>query len=61
MKYSIELRDWIFVKCCGFLYFAKKFSVKRCQKPFDQARHSATDALKTIQKKQLKKQQKLLI
>ena len=50
MKYSIELRDWIFVKCCGFLYFAKKFSVKCCQKSVDQARQSATDALKTSKK-----------
>ena len=51
MRYSIELRDRIYVKGCGFLYFAKNTGKSLCskygQKVFDSARKS-----------QFKKQQK---
>ena len=62
-QYSIESRDQIFVKGCGFLSFVKnkffkkkwKFLCKYIQKPFDRAKQSATDALKTISKRNIKK------
>ena len=61
-QYSIESRDQIFVKGCGFLsfvrnnFFLKKWKslCKYIQKPFDRAKQSATDALKTISKRNIK-------
>ena len=58
-RYSVQLRDRIFVKCYGFLSFAtntgknivkkisKNISSKYRQKSLDHAKKSATDALKT--------------
>ena len=58
-NYSIELRDRMFVKGYGFLSFAKNMgknlgknisksvSNKYNRKPFDHAKNSATDPLKT--------------
>ena len=59
MRYSIELRDQIFIKVTDFLSFARNmrknisknlsrtFNSKYSQKIFDHAKHSATDVLKT--------------
>ena len=62
MRYSIEPRDRIYVKGCGFLSFAKNtgthLSNKYGQKRLDSAKKSATDAIKTLQKEQFKNQQK---
>ena len=40
---------------------SKNISSKYNQKPFDYTKQSATDALKTVSKKQYKKQQKQLV
>ena len=70
MHYSVQPKDRIFVKGCGFLFFAKNMvknigktisknlSGEYSQKPLDYARQSATDVLKLLQKGKLKKQQK---
>ena len=54
MRYSIEPRDRIYVKGCGFLSLAKNMgkslSNKYGQKLFDSAKKSATDAIKTAPK-----------
>ena len=47
-RYSDQPRDRIFVKGYGLVFF-------------DQAKQSATDALKTISKRAIQKQQKLLV
>ena len=59
MCYSVQARDRIFVKDCGFLSFAKNMgknigrnrsknlSVKYSQNPLDHAKQSEADALKT--------------
>ena len=61
-RYSVQLRDRIFVKSCGFLSFTKNMgknigknvrtnlSGKYSQKNIDHAKQSATDALKTTSK-----------
>ena len=46
MRYSVQPRDRIFVKDCGFLSFAKQ---------------SATDTFKTASKTEIQKQQKQLV
>ena len=63
MRYSVQPRDWIFVKGYGFLSFTKKMcknigkniskslSGKYSQKVLGHAKQSATDALKTSSKK----------
>ena len=59
MRYSVQPRDRIFVKGCGFLSFAKNMaenisenqSLKSTQKLFHHAKTVATDALKTTLKK----------
>ena len=56
---SNEPKDQIFVKCYGFLSFAKNMSKnvvknlsdKYSEKLLDHAKQSATDALKTTSKK----------
>ena len=55
MRYSIEPRDWIYVKGYGFLSFAKNMgknlSSKYGQELLDSAKKSTTDAIKTSSKK----------
>ena len=55
MRYSIEPRDRICVKGCGFLSFAnnmgKSLSNKYGQKLLDCAKNSTTDAIKTASKR----------
>ena len=72
-RYSVQLRDWIFLKAYGFLSFArnvgkhigknisKNLSSKYSCKLLDHAKQPATDTLKTASKKQFKKQQKQLV
>ena len=59
--YSVQSRNWIFVKGYGFFLFAKNMckniaknsknlSSKYSQKCLDHAKQSATDALKTASK-----------
>ena len=59
MTYSIEPRDRIYVKGCGFLFFAKNIgkslSNKYGQKLFDSAKKSTTDAIKTASKRAIQK------
>ena len=51
MKYSIEPKNRVYVKGCGFLFFAKnigKSLSNNCgQKILDRAKISTTDAIKT--------------
>ena len=65
MKYSVELRDRIYVKGYGFSSFAKNMgkslSNKYGQKIIDSAKKSTEDAIRTASKEQLKKQQKQLV
>ena len=59
LKYSIEPRDRIYVKCYGFLSFAKNMgkslSNKYGQKRLDCAKKSTTDAIKTASKRAIQK------
>ena len=59
MRYSIELRDRIYVKGYGFLSFAKNMgkslSNKYGQKLLDSAKKSTTDAIKTASKRAIQK------
>ena len=54
MRYSIEPRDRIYVKGCGFLSFVKNMgthlSNKYSKKLLDTAKKSTTDAIKTASK-----------
>ena len=65
MRYSIEPRDRIYVKGYGFLSFAKNIgknlSNKYGHKLLNSTKKSTMDAIKTVQKKQFKKQQKQLV
>ena len=58
-KYSIELRDRIYVKGCGFLSFAKNMdkslSNKYGQKLLDSSKKFTTDAIKTASKRAIQK------
>ena len=62
-QYSVQPRDWIFVKGYGYLVFAKNMgknksrilSFKYSQKLLDHAKQSATDALKTSSKRVIQK------
>ena len=55
MRHSIETRDRIFVKGCGFFSFPKNMtnniSSKQSQKCLNQAKQSATNALKITSKR----------
>ena len=55
MRYSVELRDRIYVKGYGFLSFAKNISKilinKYGQKLLDSAKTSTTNAIKTASKR----------
>ena len=59
MRYSIELRDRIYLKGHGFLSFAKNIgkslSNKNGQKLLDSAKKSTTDAIKTASKRAIQK------
>ena len=66
MRYSIEPRDRIYVKGCGFLSFAKNvprhankvaksLSNKYSQKPLDSAKKPTADAIKTASKRTVQK------
>ena len=67
MRYSVQLRDRVFVKASGFLYFAKNkgknigkniiksLKSKYSQKFIDHAEQSATDAFKTSSKRVIQK------
>ena len=67
MRYSVQLRDRVFVKASGFLYFAKNMGKnigkniikslksKYSQKFIDHAGQSATDAFKTSSKRVIQK------
>ena len=65
--YSVQPRDWLFVKDYGFLSFAKNvgrnigknirknLSNKYSQRLIDHAKQSATDTLKTASKRAIQK------
>ena len=59
MRYSIELRDRIYIKGYGFLSFAKNMgkslSNKYSQKLIDSAKKSTADAIKTASKRAIQK------
>ena len=55
MRYSIELRDRIYVNGYGFLSFAKNLSNKCSQKLIDSVQKSTTDAIKTASKRAIQK------
>ena len=59
MRYSIEPRDRIYVKGCGFLSFAKSMdeslSNKYGGKLLDSAKKFTTDAIKTALKRAIQK------
>ena len=59
MRYSIELRDRIYVKGYGFLSFAKNMgkhlSNKYGTKLLDSAKKSAADEIKTVSKRAIPK------
>ena len=73
MRYSVELRDRIFVKGYGFLPFAKNMgkntgkqinknlSGKYSEKLLDHAEQSATDVRKITSKKVIQKTAEILI
>ena len=62
-RYSVQPRDRIFVKCYGFLCFAKNMgknisknlSSKYSQKLLDHAKQSATDTFETPSKRSIQK------
>ena len=67
MRYSVQSRDWIFVKGYGFLSFAKNMGKKigkniiknlngkYSQNLLDHAKQSATDAIKTASIRDIQK------
>ena len=55
MKYSIEPRNRVYVKGCGFMSFARSMSNKYGKKLVDTAKKSATDAIKTASKRAIQK------
>ena len=69
MSYSVQPRNQIFVKSCGFLSFArnkvktiiKNLNGKYSQELFDHAKQFATGALKTASKRAIQKQQEQLV
>ena len=65
MRYSIELRDRIYVKGYGFLSFAKNMSKRLSnrygQKRLDSANKSTTDAVKTTSKRAIQQLKQLVI
>ena len=69
MPYSVQPRNQIFVKSCGFLSLArnkvktiiKNLNGKYSQELFDHAKQFATGALKTASKRAIQKQQEQLV
>ena len=55
MRYSIEPRDWIFVKGYGFLSFAKNTSRRLSSKYEQKLLDTTTNALKTASKRNIQK------
>ena len=59
MRYSIEPRDRIYVKECGFFFFVKNMSKhlsnKYGQKVLDSAKKSTADTIKTASKREIQK------
>ena len=59
MRYSIEPKDRIYVRGCGFLSFAKNIaknlSNKYSQKLLDSAKKSTIDAIQTASKRAIQK------
>ena len=59
MRYSVEPKDRVYVKGCGFLSFAKNIgthlSNKYSQKRLDTAKKSTADAVKTVSKRAIQK------
>ena len=55
MRYSNEPRDRIYIKCYGFLPYAKNLSSKYAQKHLEPTKKSVTDALKTASKRAIHK------
>ena len=55
MRYSIEPRDRIYVKGCGFMSFARSMSNKYGKKLVDTATKSVIDAIKTASKRAIQK------
>ena len=47
MRYSIEPRDRVYVKCYGFLWFTENMNNKYSQKRLDSAKKFIADAIKT--------------
>ena len=68
-RYSVQTRNWIFIKGYGYLPFAKNIgrnivkntsknlSSKNIQKIIDHAKQSATDEIKTASKRAIQKAQ----
>ena len=63
-RYSIELKNRIYLKGYGFLSFAenmfKHLSNKNSQKLLDSAKKTTTDAIKTASKRQIQKTAKVI-
>ena len=55
MRYSIELKNRVYVKGYGLLSFAKNLSNKYSQKLIGTAKKSTRDALKTASKRAIQK------
>ena len=55
MRYSLEPRDRVYLKGCGFLSLAKNLSDKYSQKRIDTDKKSTTDVLKTVSKRGIQK------
>ena len=65
MRYSIQPRDILYVKGCGFLSFAKNMgkslSNKYVQKLFDSAQTCTTDVIKTASKRAIQKTAEVMV
>ena len=55
MRYSLEPRDWVYVKGYAFISFARSMSNRYWKKLLDTAKKSATDAIKIASKRTIQK------
>ena len=55
MRYSLEPRDWVYVKGYGFISFARSMSNRYWKKLLDTAKKSATDAIKIASERTIQK------